>query len=134
MTDVEDVLMGVDALDEDPLEPMGKIMRMISAEVVRATSVGYWTPKPIAEAILALSRERDLAVAHDRQPYPTAWAYEQACRVRDEWQQRAQDLANAILDRPWADPDDDLAKMARAIFRRHAAASAADQTDTSSEE
>lgn len=26
-----------------------------------------------------LSRERDLAVAHDRQPYPTTWAYEQAC-------------------------------------------------------
>lgn len=26
-----------------------------------------------------LRRERDLAVAHDRQPYPTAWAYEQAC-------------------------------------------------------
>ncbi|MFD9192957.1 ParB N-terminal domain-containing protein [Streptomyces phaeochromogenes] len=26
-----------------------------------------------------LRRERDLAIAHDRQPYPTAWAYEQAC-------------------------------------------------------
>ncbi|MFF0139704.1 hypothetical protein ACFYRN_25025 [Streptomyces sp. NPDC005227] len=26
-----------------------------------------------------LRRDRDLAVAHDRQPYPTAWAYEQAC-------------------------------------------------------
>jgi hypothetical protein len=30
-----------------------------------------------------VERERDLAVAHDTQPYPTAWAYEQACRVRD---------------------------------------------------
>ncbi|MFD7793601.1 hypothetical protein [Streptomyces sp. NPDC059759] len=29
----------------------------------------------------ALRRERDLAVAHDRQPYPTAWAYEQACKA-----------------------------------------------------
>jgi len=28
-----------------------------------------------------LTDERDLAVAHDRQPYPTAWAYEQACRA-----------------------------------------------------
>lgn len=28
-----------------------------------------------------LRRERDLAVAHDRQPYPTAWAYEQACKA-----------------------------------------------------
>jgi hypothetical protein len=26
------------------------------------------------------------------------------------------DLANAILDRPWADPDDDLSKMARAAL------------------
>lgn len=26
-------------------------------------------------------KERDLAVAHDRQPYPTAWAYEQACKA-----------------------------------------------------
>lgn len=26
-------------------------------------------------------RARDLAYAHDTQPYPTAWAYEQACRV-----------------------------------------------------
>lgn len=41
----------------------------------------------LAEAVLAvrdrrmdqLRRERDLAIAHDRQPYPTAWAYEQAC-------------------------------------------------------
>lgn len=28
-----------------------------------------------------LRRERDLAIAHDRQPYPTAWAYEQACKA-----------------------------------------------------
>jgi hypothetical protein len=28
-----------------------------------------------------LRRERDLAIAHDRQPYPTAWAYEQACKT-----------------------------------------------------
>jgi hypothetical protein len=31
-----------------------------------------------------LTRERDLAIAHDTQPYPTAWAYEQACRVMHE--------------------------------------------------
>jgi hypothetical protein len=28
-----------------------------------------------------LRRDRDLAIAHDRQPYPTAWAYEQACKA-----------------------------------------------------
>jgi hypothetical protein len=32
------------------------------------------------EQLADARRERDLAVAHDRQPYPTAWAYEQACR------------------------------------------------------
>jgi hypothetical protein len=30
-------------------------------------------------------RERILAEAHDRQPYPTAEAYERACAVRDQW-------------------------------------------------
>lgn len=35
-------------------------------------------------------RDRDLAIAHDRQPYPTAHAYEQVCRARDDWQTRAE--------------------------------------------
>lgn len=39
------------------------------------------------------------AAAHDRQPYPTAWAYEQACRVRDEWRDRAL-AAEAALAEP----------------------------------
>lgn len=46
----------------------------------------YWRR---ADAVIAvvdaehaeLRRERDLAIAHDRQPYPTAWAYEQACKA-----------------------------------------------------
>jgi hypothetical protein len=29
----------------------------------------------------AAEAERDLAIAHDTQPYPTAWAYEQACNA-----------------------------------------------------
>ncbi|WP_297551499.1 hypothetical protein [Amycolatopsis sp.] len=36
------------------------------------------------EQLADARRERDLAVAHDRQPYPTAWAYEQACRSLNE--------------------------------------------------
>lgn len=28
-------------------------------------------------------------------------------------------LANLILDRPWADPDDDLAVLARNLLRTH---------------
>jgi hypothetical protein len=27
-----------------------------------------------------LREERDLAIAHDTQPYPTSWAYEQVCK------------------------------------------------------
>lgn len=40
--------------------------------------------QPLATIRTALSqayRERDLAIAHDRQPYPTAWAYEQVCKA-----------------------------------------------------
>jgi hypothetical protein len=48
-------------------------------EAWRAIAIGY------EAEIERLTRERDLAVAHDRQPYPTAWAYEQACRVRDRF-------------------------------------------------
>lgn len=28
-----------------------------------------------------MKRERDLAIAHDRQPYPTAYAYEKTCEA-----------------------------------------------------
>lgn len=42
-------------------------------------------------ATLDAARESEaLAIAHDRQPYPTAWAYEQACRARDKWQAKAE--------------------------------------------
>lgn len=36
--------------------------------------------------------ERDLAIAHDRQPYPTAEAYEKVCAARTKWQERAERL------------------------------------------
>jgi hypothetical protein len=41
-------------------------------------------------------RERDLAVAHDRQPYPTAWAYEQACKALDKHRARAEQAEAAV--------------------------------------
>jgi hypothetical protein len=34
--------------------------------------------------VARVSIERDLAVAHDRQPYPTAWAYERVCELMHE--------------------------------------------------
>jgi hypothetical protein len=45
-----------------------------------------------------LRRERDLAIAHDRQPYPTAWAYEQACKAREKHRERAEALAATLRE------------------------------------
>jgi hypothetical protein len=55
--------------------------------------------------ITEVRRERDLAIAHDRQPYPTAWAYEQASNALQAAHaevERLQDevrWANDLLDR-----------------------------------
>lgn len=61
-------------------------------------------PKELARAALAvvqpeldkLTEERDQAIAHDRQPYPTAWAYEQACKALETHRTRA-DAAEAVI-------------------------------------
>ncbi len=44
----------------------------------------------LRERVAALKVERDLAIAHDRQPYPTATAYEKVCEARAKWQVRAE--------------------------------------------
>ena len=56
--------------------------------------------------LAAAQRERDLAIAHDRQPYPTADAYEKVCaalaaaqRERDEAREK---LRTEMLKRPGA--------------------------------
>lgn len=41
--------------------------------------------------VVELEKERDLAIAHDRQPYPTAAAYEAVCKARTKWQARCHD-------------------------------------------
>ena len=43
----------------------------------------------LRERVAELERERDLAVAHDTQPYPTAAAYDVVCKARAIWQRRA---------------------------------------------
>jgi hypothetical protein len=45
-----------------------------------------------------LREERDQAIAHDRQPYPTQWAYDQACAALGKQRQRA-DAAEAEIGR-----------------------------------
>jgi hypothetical protein len=66
-----------------------------------------------------LRRERDLAIAHDRQPYPTAWAYEQVCTAlnthRNMAEVRRLGLAAALrLDNgaPWETIRDRAAELA----------------------
>lgn len=58
-----------------------------------------------AEAMVARLRRlfsaanfaKRLAIVHDRQPYPTAWAYEKACGARQKQQDRAE-KAEAMLN------------------------------------
>lgn len=45
--------------------------------------------------------QRDLAVAHDRQPYPTAHAYEHVCKARDEWKALAKRLYQALAEKEY---------------------------------
>ena len=48
------------------------------------------TARKLLVAQCCAERDRDLAIAHDRQPYPTAAAYELVCAARDKWQCRAE--------------------------------------------
>lgn len=50
----------------------------------------------VAAEIAEARRERDLAIAHDSQPYPTADAYEAACAALQQHRERA-DRAEAAL-------------------------------------
>lgn len=47
-------------------------------------------------ALAQMEKERDLAIAHDTQPYPTASAYDAVCAARDKWQSRAEDAEAAL--------------------------------------
>jgi chromosome segregation ATPase len=42
------------------------------------------------EELERLREERDQAIAHDRQPYPTRWAYDQACAALQKHRERAE--------------------------------------------
>ena len=42
--------------------------------------------------LMRTREERDLALEHDTQPYPTAWAYEQACKALDFAKAQAHDM------------------------------------------
>jgi uncharacterized coiled-coil DUF342 family protein len=88
----------VTAAVEDPL------IREYLAQIKGAGAEDYGTVQDLvaAQAIAAqyeaMRVERDLAVAHDRQPYPTADAYEAACAALHKHRARA-DAAEAGRDR-----------------------------------
>lgn len=58
----------------------------------------------LADAVMAvrddelerLREERDQAIAHDRQPYPTQWAYDQACAALEKHRERAEKVESAL--------------------------------------
>lgn len=56
----------------------------------------------LADALEKAIEERDQAIAHDRQPYPTAWAYEQAVKALDKKQRELDNLRA----RQFGTPDD----------------------------
>jgi hypothetical protein len=53
--------------------------------------------------IKELEKERDLALEHDTQPYPTAWAYEQTCAALTECKERVGRLEEALQDVKYAE-------------------------------
>lgn len=95
------------------------------ADAVRGAGETAYGSRPfyeaITEAVLAvadaeqteLRRERDLAVAHDRQPYPTAWAYEQVCRTL----RRKEAAIERVLE--WVSGLDGVARQVHGSDTRH---------------
>jgi len=91
-----------DPYDWDPVyaaATIAELQKQLAAAIARAESATVLPERwraLIAERDAAVRRaeeaeaERDLAIAHDRQPYPTAWAYEQVCRVEREQRERAE--------------------------------------------
>lgn len=50
------------------------------------------------EEITNLKKERDLAIAHDTQAYPTAFAYEQVCKVNTKLREQVKDYEAALKE------------------------------------
>ena len=75
------------------------------------------TEYDLADAVLAVRdeelervrAERDQAIAHDRQPYPTQWAYDQACAALATQRERAEQ-AEAVIARVRTDCEEQTQK------------------------
>ena len=97
MSDEAGTMPGVDAV---PAPVSGyyaaEIVARLEATRAEQERIAQERDNAVAE-VEALKAERDLAVAHDRQPYPTADAYEAACRALEKHRARA-DTAEAEIE------------------------------------
>lgn len=55
--------------------------------------------KRLIARVRAAEREREEAIAHDRQPYPTAAAYEKVCVALQRAKDRIEDLESKLQDK-----------------------------------
>jgi len=44
----------------------------------------------------AVKKERDLAILHDSQPYPTPWAYEQVCEAKNKYEKELKESKDKV--------------------------------------
>jgi hypothetical protein len=70
-------------------------------ETIHAAARELGEVRALYAEITRLQQERDLAIAHDRQPYPTAQAYELACKQRDAATREAEALKTEAV--AWRD-------------------------------
>lgn len=67
----------------EQLAAQNKAREKAQADLAKATPAEQarsWAKiDELTKDLAAMTKERDLAVAHDRQPYPTAYAYEKVC-------------------------------------------------------
>jgi len=91
---------GTPVVDIEGGDDQTKANAALIVEVVNALPALLDELDTLERRVLAAERDRDRAIAHDTQPYPTAWAYEQVCKARDKWQARAEIAERALRDQP----------------------------------
>lgn len=77
-----------------PPLPSERMPEYVEKALRRAERDDYATDTQ--KALKYLFDALDLAIAHDRQPYPTAEAYELACKARTRWQERAESAESQL--------------------------------------
>jgi hypothetical protein len=79
--DLTDMMISLANCSDGPDSPAARDACILAGAIREA--------KKLCDRAEEAERERDLAVAHDRQPYPAAHAYEKACEALERWKGRA---------------------------------------------